>query len=105
MYRGTTPNQAFKLFFLLENVDKIYITYSQKGSTVLEKSKDDLTIENFETGSYSIVSFNMSQIESLLFTASENILIQIRIKFLDGTAIASNYMKTNASEILKAGEI
>lgn len=104
MYRGTTPNQIFKLDFLLENVDKLYISYSQNGEVVIEKELADLTITTDEITGFSVISFLMSQDDSLLFI-DEDILIQIRIKFVDTTAIASEIIRTHINDILKDGEI
>lgn len=104
MYRGTTPNQIFRLDFLLTNEEEIFITYSQNGETVIEKHLAQISKTTDETTGFSTLSFKMTQEESLLFL-SEDVLIQIRIKFNDDTAIASDYVRANISEILKDGEI
>lgn len=114
MYRGTTPNQIFKLDFLLTNEASIFITYSQNDEVVIEKDIEEISKTTDETTGFSILSFKMTQDESLLFEPEmydqnhmiiNPVSIQIRIKFEDSTAIASDYVRASISEVLKDGEI
>lgn len=98
MIRGTTPINKFTTDTDLSNADKIYITYKQNGKTKVEKTKEDITFgEGF-------LQVKLSQEETLGFS-ERSVDIQIRAKFLDGTAIASNIINTSVSKILKEGEI
>ena len=104
MYRGTTPNQVFKLYFLMESEEELYITYVQNGTVILEKQLSDITESIDEVTGFSVLSFRLTQTETLLFS-DEDVDIQIRIKFTDGTAIASDLIRTHVDAILKEGEI
>jgi len=104
MYRGTTPKQIFKLSFFLENEDELYVTYAQDGAVVFEKELSEVEkIIDIDTGN-TVLTFTLSQAETLLLK-DDYIYIQIRIKFKDGTAIASDLIRTYTSIILKDGEI
>lgn len=103
MYRGTTPTLQFYLDFLLEDEKEVFITFDQNNKTVLEKSIDEIEKSISDDGN-TILSFKMTQKETLLFD-EETIEMQIRIKFENGEAIASNIFKTYINDILKGGEI
>lgn len=98
MYRGTTPINIFRTDVDLTSASVLFITYKQNGKVVLEKSIDEVKIQK------NIVSVFLSQKDTLLFT-EEIVTIQIRAKFLDGSAIASALIRTSTYEILKDGEI
>lgn len=46
--RGTTPYHSFLVPMAPEEIDEVYITYLQNEEVVLDKSKDDVTIELVE---------------------------------------------------------
>ena len=103
MYRGTTPTLQFYLDFLLEDEKEVFITFVQNNKIVLEKSIDEIEKSVADDGN-TILSFKMTQKETLLFD-EETIEMQIRIKFENGEAIASNIFKTYINDILRGGEI
>lgn len=99
MFRGTTPTNKFTSTIDLSSADAIYITYQQANETVLEKTIEDITFgEGF-------VSVQLTQEETLLFSPDRKVTIQIRAKFPDGSAIASNAIVTSVEAILKEGVI
>lgn len=98
MYRGTTPTNIFNVDIDLTNAEVIYITYKQQNKVVIEKTKDDITVTT-ET-----LTVKLTQDETLKLTERE-VEIQIRARFSDGTALASNIIKTTANKILKDGVI
>lgn len=98
MFRGTTPTNIFNVDIDLTNAEVIYITYKQQNKVVIEKTKDDITATT-ET-----LTVKLTQDETLKLTERE-VEIQIRARFSDGTALASNIIKTTASKILKDGVI
>lgn len=98
MYRGTTPINIFRTDVDLTNASVLFITYKQNGKVILEKSIDEVSIKR-----NSVIVY-LSQKETLLF--KEGIVtIQIRVRFFDGSTIASDLIRTNADDILKEGEI
>ena len=98
MKRGTTPTNTFKTNIDLTGAT-VFLTYSQRGRVVLEKTGDDLEI------SAEAVVTRLTQKDTLGFDALQKVSIQIRHVFPDGTAGASNIMTASVGEILKDGEI
>lgn len=98
MYRGTTPTNVFRTDVDLENASVLFVSYKQNGKVVLEKSLEDVSVKKM------LVTVNLTQKETLLFQDGI-VTIQIRAKFPDNTAIASNLIRTTAEEIVKDGEI
>lgn len=98
MHRGTTPINIFRTDVDLTNASVLFITYKQNGKVILEKSIDEVKIQN------NIVSVYLSQKDTLLFMEGI-VTIQIRVKFSDGSTIASSLIRTSTYEILKDGEI
>ena len=98
MKRGTTPTNTFKTNIDLTGAT-VFLTYSQRGRVVLEKTGDDLEI------SAEAVVTRLTQKDTLGFDALQKVSIQIRYVFPDGTAGASNIMTVTVGEILKDGEI
>jgi hypothetical protein len=98
MKRGTTPTNTFKTNIDLTGAT-VFLTYSQRGRVVLEKTGDDLEI------SAEAIVTRLTQKDTLGFDALQKVSIQIRYVFPDGTAGASNIMTASVGEILKDGEI
>lgn len=116
MRRGTTPTNTFTVDIDLTQAEVIYITYKQGPRTVIEKTKQDLTITPKE------LSVRLTQRDTLqlkqaavdriinggdLNLAEKNLFvdIQIRARFPGGDALASNIMHAPVEAILKDGEI
>lgn len=97
--RGTTPTHVFTVDADLTQAVALYITYKQNDQVVIEKTLADCTIDE------TTVTVQLTQSESLKFTTAAKVEVQIRAKFSDETAIASNIMETDAGRILKGGEI
>ena len=127
MIRGTTPTNVFNVDTDLTNAVAIFITYRQPRKLVaFEKSIHDIEV------SPTSLSVKLTQEDTLKLTINKptipvvkkvsyttvntdvtptieddsNVVeIQIRAKFADGTAIASEIIKTTVEEILKEGVI
>ena len=99
MRRGTTPVHSFETDVDLTDAEVIYITYKQNGKVVLEKEKADIEVTSEG------ISTKLTQKDTLAFNTIGEVAIQIRAKFADETAIASNVIRAKAEEILKDGEI
>ena len=99
MRRGTTPTHTFKSPVDFTTVDVIYVTYSQDGRKIIEKSKEDIEITE------DTLTVTLSQTDTLAFSTIGEVEIQVRAKFPDGSALASNVIKTQACKILKEGVI
>ena len=99
MRRGTTPTHTFTTDIDLTDAEAIYITYKQNDKTVIEKEKTDLTITEDS------LTVKLTQNETLAFVLDVPVRMQIRARFADGTAVASQVMSTRADVILKEGVI
>lgn len=98
MIRGTTPTHIFNVNVDLSEAEVIYITYKQSDSIVVEKEKADCTVSG------EAISVKLTQEDTLKFNTAP-VEIQIRARFPDGSAIASNIMQTTVTRILKGGVI
>ena len=98
MFRGTTPKNIFQVDVDCTDAVEIYITYSQIRQKVIEKTIEDITVTEDE------ITVLLTQEDTLLFSPGE-VEIQIRVKFVDGTAMACDIIKTTAKRILKEGVI
>ena len=99
MRRGTTPIHTFIPDIDLTGMEVLFITYVQDGKTVLEKTIEDTTYD----GEKITVSF--TQEDTLAFHTAKRVEIQIRARFPDGSAVASNILNVPVERILKEGEI
>lgn len=101
MTRGTTPTHTFRTKVDLREVDRLYITYSQNGRNVLEKTLEDCTITE------NTIQTELTQAETLRFDDRSDapVLVQVRARFPNGRAMASKMIRTTADKILKDGEI
>ena len=104
MRRGTTPVNIFKTAQDLSDADVIYITYQQKDKTVVEKAKSDITFGTEED--MHTLTVKLTQADTLAFAQEpRGIKIQIRARYPDGTAVASEIITSTVNEVLKDGII
>lgn len=100
MKRGTTPTLTFGLPFSPELLAVAYITFAQQEETVLEK-----TLQDCEQGENSL-KLTLSQEDTLkLEDGGRGVSIQLRVRFSDGSAMASDIITTDVGTILKDGVI
>jgi len=99
MIRGTTPTNVFTTNVDLTTATVLYISYEQNDIVVLEKSLSDCTV------TATSVSVTLTQADTLAFAGGKKVFIQIRAKFGDGTAVASEIITTTADRIIKDGAI
>ena len=100
MTRGTTPVNRFRCVGQdLTDVDVLYITYAQYDNIVLEKTKADCEID------WEYVSLMLTQEETLSFVADEPVKIQIRGRYPDGSAFATNIVTVPINNVIKDGVI
>ena len=99
MRRGTTPTHIFKTKVDLTQASEMFITYKQNSKIKVEKSIGDITIEEEQ------LTTTLTQAETLQFSTGGSVEIQVRVKFPDGKALASNIIKKLPGAILKEGII
>lgn len=98
MRRGTTPTNTFTVDVDLTTAIAVFVTYKQGDRLLVEKDIGDLDITATK------VEVALSQEDTLAF-AQGSVQIQIRAKFGDGAAIASNIIVAPVDQILKDGVI
>ena len=97
--RGTTPTITINTAIDLTGADVVYVTFRQKDCNVIEKEKESLEITE------NLVEFKLEQSETIKLDKGHWVDFQIRARFPDGTAVKSNIMKANVTDILKEGVI
>ncbi len=117
--RGTTPYHSFVVPMAPEQIRNVYVSYSQNGELILDKTKADLEIvpiildtDTEEEGEIkeSQIGLHLSQEDTLGFkfypAAEKNIaVIQLRILDVDNEAYASEPITERISEVIKDGVI
>ena len=99
MIRGTTPTLEFIIPFNTDQLAICFITLSQKGLVVVEKTLSNCTRDGNK------LSVRLSQEETLKLQHGCVTEIQIRAKTLEGEAIASQIIQVNTQRILRDGVI
>lgn len=97
--RGCTCRNSFDFPNSQEEVATLFITYQQNKLTKFEKDLSECT---FSDGK---VRVNLSQEQTLSLEEGIPIMIQIRAKLRDGTAIKSDIQEAYTDKVLKEGVI
>lgn len=97
MRRGSTPKNTFDVDIDLTGATVI-VSYEQNGNIVLEKTGDDLTVTQDS------ITLSLSQEDTLKFRTGE-VYIQIRYVFPEGSADASDIIRTTFERIIHDGVI
>lgn len=103
MYRGTTPVHTYTVPYRADSIQRVYITYSQNGEPVVEKTIDDVTISPIDDSTCNVVA-HLTQNDTLKFSVGEA-NVQLRILDTNGEAYASAEMRMRIDDILKDGVI
>lgn len=97
--RGSTPQINLNLSVETRDIAEIYITFTQYDGIKIEKTKTDCLF------SENMVSFRLTQKETLNLRASYVLNVQARIKLKDGRVLPTNVCKADVCCVLKDGEI
>lgn len=98
MRRGTTPTLIFSLPVDASSVECLFITFCQNKKIIIEKNINDCELSNYT------LNCTLSQKDTLAFNIG-TIDMQIRLRTIDGTAMASNVVVSDIKDCLKDGEI
>lgn len=101
MTRGTTPTLIFDTPYKKDIVEGGYITFQQEGKVVLDKSVGEETVSVEDN----MISVQLSQQETLLFTEYDELRMQIRLNLKSGKRVASNTIFVPVFGVLREGEI
>lgn len=99
MYRGTTPTLKFTLPFEASTIAAAYISVVQNRRVIIEKSIEECTLSG------NTILIKLTQEETLLLAVSNETEIQLRVRLVDGSALASQVFTVPTERILKNGVI
>ena len=108
LIRGTTPIIRFSYKTLLPSeMAEVYMTITQKGENLVEKTKDEAEIGSYQDGGQTVyyLQWGLSQEETLLIDANRTVSIQTRVKMNDGSVFASQVYTIRGYDVLKEGVI
>lgn len=101
MIRGTTPTLEFTFPFDTSLIAEMYITITQNGVIVLEKTLSDCKCSG-KSASLTLTQEDTLRLEQKLYPKNE---MQIRVRTTAGEALASDIMDIHIGRILKEGVI
>ena len=93
MIRGTTPLHTFTIPFDTGLIDKVRVIYSQNGQPVLKRDNC--------TPAGNLIKVKLTQEDTLSFTASYPVDIQVRVVLHDGEALVSSINKVSVEKCLE----
>ena len=93
--KGCTCKNTFSIPFAESDIKSIFITYTEKGKTIVEKTLDDCV---FSENSVSVI---LTQEDTLKFANHEFVKVQIRVRLNNGTLTKSKIVETYTDTILK----
>lgn len=102
--RGMSQVQTFNLPFKSGIISQLLLIYKQNGFIILRKSLEDMTVSQSDS---SLLFFEMSEQESLLFSESSETVAQMKILLKSGDMIMSDPLflavetPSNLSEFMK----
>ena len=99
IFPGTTPTLSFTLSFDPALLAEAWITLQQSAIDTITKTLSDCEINGNK------LSFTLTQEETLKLIPDVQILIQMRVRFADGSAAASRVIRVDAAYILRGGVI
>ena len=99
IFPGTTPTLSFTLPFDPALLAEAWITLQQSATDTITKTLSDCEIDKNK------LSFTLTQEETLKLIPNAQILIQMRVRFADGSAAASRVIRVDAAYILTGGVI
>lgn len=106
MIRATTPKQIFTFEVDPSEFKRILITYVQNGRIVMEKEKDDLTIEELTNAFGDRIGyaawFRMTQEETKMFSAGSGSMVTVQVRVLTSAdeALASDKKSMSVQDVL-----
>jgi hypothetical protein len=99
MIRGTTPLLEFTVPFDTRQLAEAYVTLAQSGKVVVDKKLEDCEVDTHK------LSVRLTQEETLRLDDGYVTEIQIRVRTIEGEALASNIIAERTDRILKDGVI
>lgn len=95
LIRGTTPTHIYELPIDENLIQKLHISYAQRGVVILTKTEADCTFENGNA------VVKLTQEDTLLFDSQLRVEIQMRILTIGEDALASSIYYTSCATLLE----
>lgn len=83
MIQGSNPLQRFRLPFDVSRIKTFKAIYAQDKRKILEKKTEDCTMEG------NVVSFRLTQEDTLSFDSDCNLSVQVRVLDVEGNSLVS----------------
>ena len=99
--RGSTPSLFFKTPYQAEIIVDGYLTFSQRGSVVLEKRFTDGSVSVLDGG----LIVDLTQAETLKLTPVDDCYVQARFVFVAGKTASADVWEIPVLDVMKGGEI
>lgn len=99
MIRGTTPLLEFDIPFDTSSIAEAFVTLSQNRKVILDKPLSECKCSSNK------ISVRLSQEETLQLDCDCNTEIQVRVRTIEGDALASDIITVRTDRILKDGVI
>ena len=97
LYPASTPTHTFEIPFAAENLEKVLVSYKQKGGVVL--AKEVTTFTNSETDENScILAIEFTQEETLKFANNTQIFAQLNVFTTDDKRLTSDPIEIEAGD-------
>jgi hypothetical protein len=93
--KGCTCKNVFTMPYEKSDVEVLFITYQQNGTTVFEKQISDCEISD------GTVSVTLTQEDTLQLDEKSIVKIQIRVKLKSGAVTKSKIIETYTDQLLK----
>lgn len=100
MTRLTTPKHTFTFPIDPSEYDGIRITYTQNGELILQKTEEDMTIEE-----NNVAWYKLTQEETGRFKSGIDVKFQAHVKDAAGNVYASEIMTLRVSDVLDGEEM
>ncbi len=104
MRQGTTPTHTFSIPVPKNLINSIFINYTQRGAMIIEKSGEDISLEDKDEDSCA-ASVTLTQGETLKLRPGSDCSIQVRFTTASGEAFASQIILEPVEAVLKDGVI
>lgn len=99
MIRGTTPTLKFTLPFAVDQLECAWVTLAQNKTVIIDKSMNECTCSD------KVITVTLTQEETLKLDCNCRTEMQLRVKTIAGTSLASRIYTVDTGRILKDGVI
>lgn len=96
LYPASTPTHTFTIPFASSNIEKVLVSYKQRGSVVL--AKEVTTFTNTENENECVLAIELTQEETLQFVNNTDINVQLNVFTTDDKRLTSDPIQIAAGD-------